>query len=128
MPQFQSLVPNALIREGAGWAIQMIDLSYKKLKAAASQVDPTLATYPTSLATEMFACCWSIIDQCHMLRKILEREDCNLERKQAGSRQRAVTRFTWLRHRRDVRLWPTGPSRIGSRVPACNAARLSTTA
>jgi hypothetical protein len=59
--------------EGAGWAIQMIDLSYNKLKAAASQVDATLATYPTFLATEMFACCWSIIDQCHMLRKILER-------------------------------------------------------
>jgi hypothetical protein len=32
-----------------------------------------LTNYPTSLATEMFACCWSIIDQCHMLRKILER-------------------------------------------------------
>ena len=62
-----------LIWEGAGWAIQMIALSYDKLKAVASQVDPTSGQYPTSLAPEMFACCWSIVDQCHMLRKILER-------------------------------------------------------
>jgi hypothetical protein len=62
-----------LIWEGAGWAIQMIALSYDRLKVAASQVDATSGNYPTSLATEMFACCWSIIDQCHMLRKILER-------------------------------------------------------
>jgi len=40
----------------------------------------------------------------------------------------AVTRFTWLRHRRDVRLWPTAAPRAGSRGPACNAARLSTMA
>jgi hypothetical protein len=62
-----------LILEGIGWAIQMLSLSYDKLKAAASQVDVTSDTYPTSQATEMFACCWSIVDQCHMLRNLLER-------------------------------------------------------
>jgi hypothetical protein len=62
-----------LILEGVGWAIQMLSLSYDKLKAAASRVDVASNTYPTSQATEMFACCWSIIDQCHMLRKLLER-------------------------------------------------------
>ena len=40
----------------------------------------------------------------------------------------AATRFTWRRHRRDVRLWVTAPPRVGSRVPACNAACLSTIA
>jgi hypothetical protein len=62
-----------LVWEGTGWAIQMMALSYEKLKIAASQVDATSGNYPTRLATEMFACCWSIIDQCHMLRKLLER-------------------------------------------------------
>jgi hypothetical protein len=66
-------LPQRLIWEGAGWAIQMIALSYDRLKAAASQVDATSGDYPTSVATDMFACCWSIIDQCHMLLKILER-------------------------------------------------------
>ena len=61
--------------EGAGWAIQMLSLSYDKLKAAASQVDVTSPAYPTAKATEIFACCWSIIDQCHMLRKLFERMD-----------------------------------------------------
>src|SRR5882672_6430774 len=40
----------------------------------------------------------------------------------------AVTCFTWLRHRRDERLWPPAAPRAGSSVPACNAARLSTMA
>ena len=31
-------------------------------------------------------------------------------------------------HREDVRLWRIAPPRTGSRVPACNAARLSTVA
>ena len=62
-----------LVWEAAGWAIQMMGLSYDRLKTAASKIDVTSTDYPTSLATEMFACCWSIIDQCHMLRKLLER-------------------------------------------------------
>jgi hypothetical protein len=62
-----------LVWEAAGWAIQMMGLSYDRLKTAASNIDVASTDYPTSLATEMFACCWSIIDQCHMLRKLLER-------------------------------------------------------
>lgn len=62
-----------LIWEAAGWAIQMISLSYDRLKAAAAKIDTESAVYPVSLAPEIFACCWSMIDQCHKLRKILER-------------------------------------------------------
>jgi hypothetical protein len=72
-----------LIWEGAGWAIQMISLSFERLKSAALQIDTTTASYPSSVAAEMFSCCWSIVDQCHMLRKLLERVYSNTETKQA---------------------------------------------
>jgi hypothetical protein len=57
--------------EAAGWAIQMISLSFDRLRSAASRIDAASSTYPTSLAPEIFASCWSMIDQCHMLRQIL---------------------------------------------------------
>jgi hypothetical protein len=63
-----------LIWEGAGWAIEAISWSFDRLRAAASQIDTQSPGhgYPTPIAREIFTCCWSIIDQCHMLRKILE--------------------------------------------------------
>jgi len=72
-----------LIWEGAGWAIQMISLSFEKLKSAAAQIDRSSTVYPTSNATEMFSCCWSIVDQCHMLRKLLDRVYADTDTKQA---------------------------------------------
>ncbi len=72
-----------LILEGIGWAIQMISLSFERLKSAAAQVDATSGSYPTSIAPEMFSCCWSIVDQCHMLRKLLERIYATTQTKQA---------------------------------------------
>jgi hypothetical protein len=62
-----------LIWEGAGWAIDMIFWSYDRLKRAATHIDTNSTEFPTSLAQEMFACAWSIIDQCHMLRAIFRR-------------------------------------------------------
>jgi hypothetical protein len=62
-----------LIWEGAGWAIETISWSFDTLKAAASLIQPESPPFPASLAREIFACCWSIIDQCHMLRQMLRR-------------------------------------------------------
>src|SRR5665213_898657 len=74
-----------LVWEGAGWAIRMIDLSFERLREAAARVDATTEmTYPTAMAAEMFSCCWSIVDQCHMLRNLLERVYANTNTKQAA--------------------------------------------
>jgi hypothetical protein len=62
-----------LIWEGAGWAIDMIFGSYERLRQAAIRIDTGSTQYPTLVAQEMFACAWSIIDQCHMLCNILKR-------------------------------------------------------
>jgi hypothetical protein len=58
-----------LIMEGAGWAIDSIYWSFDQAKAAArdSKFDATAH----DIEHGMFVSCWSIVDQCHMLRKLL---------------------------------------------------------
>jgi hypothetical protein len=62
-----------LIWEGAGWAIGAISWSFDRLKQAALQIDLDDKRSRSDLVREIFACCWSIIDQSHMLRELLKR-------------------------------------------------------
>jgi hypothetical protein len=78
-----------LIWEGAGWAIETISWSFDTLKAAASKIQPESTPFPAFIARESFACCWSIIDQCHMLRQMLRRT----QPRQDGPTHRFLEKF-----------------------------------
>ena len=62
-------VRQRLILEGAGWAINSIYWAFDQLKAAAREVKFDAAGHDSEHG--IFVSCWSIIDQCHMLRKLL---------------------------------------------------------
>jgi len=62
-----------IVWEAAGWGIEAISWSFEKLQAAAMQIDTSSAKFPGPIAREIFAHCWSIVAQCHMLRKMLQR-------------------------------------------------------
>lgn len=67
-----ALEPRArLILESAGWAIDAIQLSFADLETVAQAVP--IDTRSDELDRRLFVHCWSIVDQCHMLRSLLQR-------------------------------------------------------
>ncbi|WP_063994302.1 hypothetical protein [Bradyrhizobium sp.] len=74
---FLKQVPHALesrarlILEAAGWAIDSILIAFSDLEsvALATPIDQP----STELEHRLFVHCWSIVDQCHMLRSVLQR-------------------------------------------------------
>jgi hypothetical protein len=60
-----------LLFEGIGWAIDSLFISFEDLKTTASMID---MDQPFSEGEHrLFVHCWSIVDQCHMLRSLLQR-------------------------------------------------------
>jgi hypothetical protein len=67
-----ALEPRArLILEASGWAIDSILISLADLAAVASAMPLTEPSI--ELEHRLFVHCWSIVDQCHMLRSVLQR-------------------------------------------------------
>lgn len=62
-----------LILEGAGMAIESIDWSFGKLRSGALQlIGYGQERPPVQMTREMIFYCWSLIDNCHMLRQMLK--------------------------------------------------------
>jgi hypothetical protein len=60
-----------LLFEGIGWAIDSLFISFEDLKATASRIN---MDEPFSEGEHrLFVHCWSMVDQCHMLRSLLQR-------------------------------------------------------
>ncbi len=60
--------------EGAGWAIDFIFWSFGQLRGAAALLPMDMRGEAAEhIIQGLFVYSWSIIDQCHMLRKLLER-------------------------------------------------------
>jgi hypothetical protein len=67
-----ALEPKArLILDAAGWAINSILISFADLENVARTIPIDQAS--PELEHRLFVHCWSIVDQCHMLRSLLER-------------------------------------------------------
>lgn len=67
-----ALEPKArLILDAAGWAINSILISFSDLEAIAHRTP--FDQRSDELDHRLFVHCWSIVDQCHMLRSLLQR-------------------------------------------------------
>lgn len=74
---FLRQVPHALemktriALEGVGWAIDSISIAFEAMRVLA--VDFDVSVNSTTNEHHLFVHCWSMVDQCHMLRSLLKR-------------------------------------------------------